>query len=139
MLYTENEKTFWKYHSMGCGYCGEFTKKQQYPKDPINFECPVCGSKYRPEQEYNGELLTFTGASVDMFSRARDEELIEELQNRGYKVEKDVTIIVHSHPLERVENGTDKVEKIKKLTAEFVKKHEQLNILAEQINELEKE
>lgn len=39
-------------------------------------------------------------------------------------MEKDVTIIVHSHPRERAENGTDKVEKIKKLTAEFVKKHE---------------
>jgi len=34
---------------------------------------------------------------------------------------------------------TDKAEKIKKLTAEFVKKHEELYMLAEQINELEKE
>ena len=40
---------------------------------------------------------------------------------------------------EGAEKGTDKAEKIKKLTAEFVKKHEQLNQLAEQINELEKE
>jgi hypothetical protein len=33
----------------------------------------------------------------------------------------------------------DKTEKIKKLTVEFVKKHEELNKLAEKINELEKE
>jgi hypothetical protein len=33
----------------------------------------------------------------------------------------------------------DKAEKIKKLTAEFIKKHEELNRLAELINELEKE
>lgn len=36
-------------------------------------------------------------------------------------------------------NGTDKADKIKKLTAEFVKKHEELSRLAEQINELETE
>jgi len=35
--------------------------------------------------------------------------------------------------------GTDKADKIKKLTIEFVKKHEELNKLAEQINELEEE
>lgn len=35
--------------------------------------------------------------------------------------------------------GTDKAEKIKKLTAEFIKKHEELNRLAELINELEKD
>ena len=40
---------------------------------------------------------------------------------------------------EGAEQGTDKKEKIKQLTAEFVKTHEQLNKLAEQINELEKE
>jgi|SRR5674476_559956 len=40
---------------------------------------------------------------------------------------------------DEAERGTDKGEKIKQLTAEFVKKHEQLNKLAEQINELEKE
>jgi hypothetical protein len=40
---------------------------------------------------------------------------------------------------EEDQNGTDKAEKIKKLTAEFVKKHEELNRLAEQITELEKE
>jgi DNA-binding transcriptional regulator GbsR (MarR family) len=34
---------------------------------------------------------------------------------------------------------TDKAEKIKKLTAEFVKKHEELNSLAEMIKELETE
>jgi hypothetical protein len=40
---------------------------------------------------------------------------------------------------EEDQNGTDKAEKIKKLTAEFVKKHEELNRLAEQITELETE
>jgi hypothetical protein len=37
------------------------------------------------------------------------------------------------------EISTDKVEQIKKLTDEFVKKQEELNRLAELINELEKE
>jgi len=37
------------------------------------------------------------------------------------------------------EISTDKVEQIKKLTDEFVKKREELNRLAELINELEKE
>jgi hypothetical protein len=40
---------------------------------------------------------------------------------------------------EEIENNTDKAEKIKKLTQEFVKKHEELSRLAEMINELEKE
>jgi len=40
---------------------------------------------------------------------------------------------------EEDQSGTDKAEKIKKLTAEFVKKHEELNKLAEQINELKTE
>ncbi|RPJ73659.1 MAG: hypothetical protein EHM20_11880 [Alphaproteobacteria bacterium] len=40
---------------------------------------------------------------------------------------------------EEDQKGTDKAEKIKMLTADFVKKHEELNRLAEQINELEKE
>ena len=40
---------------------------------------------------------------------------------------------------EEDQKGTDKAEKIKKLTAEFVKKHEELNRLAEQITELENE
>ena len=40
---------------------------------------------------------------------------------------------------EETENNTDKAEKIKQLTAEFVKKHEELNRLAELINELETE
>lgn len=88
MLYTESEKNFWKAHSMGCGYCGEFKQKTRYPEDPVIFECPECGSEYRPEQELNGELLIFAGDSVDMFSRALDVELIEELENRGYKIEK---------------------------------------------------
>jgi hypothetical protein len=34
---------------------------------------------------------------------------------------------------------TDKTDKIKKLTAEFVKLHEELGLLPEQINELENE
>lgn len=88
MLYTESEKNFWKAHSMGCGYSGEFRRKQVFPVDPVTFECPVCGSEYRPEQELNGELLTFAGDSVDMFSRALDVELIEELEKRGYEVVK---------------------------------------------------
>jgi len=88
MIYTESEKAFWKAHSMGCGYSGEFNRKHVFPEDPITFECPVCGSAYRPEQELNGELLTFAGDSIDMFSRVLDVELIEELDKRGYKVEK---------------------------------------------------
>ena len=39
---------------------------------------------------------------------------------------------------EETERSTDKAEKIKKLTAEFIKKHEELNSLAELINDLEK-
>ena len=50
----------------------------------------------------------------------------EEKQEEETKEEEDQTV-------------TDKAEKIKKLTAEFVKKHEELYMLAEQINELEKE
>jgi hypothetical protein len=88
MHYTESETNFWKYHSMGCGYRGEFKQKQVYPEDPVTYECPECGSEYRPEQEHNGELWTFAGDSVDMFCRASDEALIEELEMRGYKVEK---------------------------------------------------
>ena len=89
MIYTESEQAFWKYHSMGCGYSGEFEeKKPRYPEDPVIYECPVCGSEYRPEQELNGELLSFEGDSVDMFRRATDRELIEELDKRGYRVEK---------------------------------------------------
>lgn len=89
MLYTESEKSFWKAHSMGCGYSGEFKQKlPRYPEDPVIFVCPECGSEYRPEQILNGEVLSFAGDSIDMFSRALDVELIEELENRGYKVEK---------------------------------------------------
>jgi hypothetical protein len=40
---------------------------------------------------------------------------------------------------DEAEAGIDKAEKIKKLTDEFVKKQEQLNRLAEQINALENE
>lgn len=89
MIYTESEPAFWKYHSMGCGYSGEFKQKlPRYPEDPIILVCPSCGSEYRPEQELNGEVLSFAGDSIDMFSRATDTELIEELECRGYKVEK---------------------------------------------------
>lgn len=49
MIYPEIEKNLWKYHSMDCGYCGEFKQKQRYPEDPIIFECPECDSEYRPE------------------------------------------------------------------------------------------
>lgn len=38
---------------------------------------------------------------------------------------------------EEAETETDKAGEIKKLQAEFLKKHEELNRLAEQINELE--
>lgn len=88
MQYTENEKNFWKYHSMGCGYTGEFERKQIYPEDPVTFECPICGSEYRSKQGLNGEILSFAGGSIDMFTRVTDPELIEELEKRGYKVEK---------------------------------------------------
>jgi hypothetical protein len=40
---------------------------------------------------------------------------------------------------EETEDNIDKAEKIKQLTAEFVKKHEELNRLAELIKELETE
>ncbi|HEY3361827.1 MAG TPA: hypothetical protein VGK06_08400 [Methanosarcina sp.] len=40
---------------------------------------------------------------------------------------------------EEAVDGTDKAGKIKKLTAEFIKTHERLNELAEQIKELETE
>ena len=85
MIYTESETHFWKYHSMGCGYSGEFKRK---PGEIVIYECPECGSEYRPAHELNGELLTFWGDSVDMFSRATEQELIEEMEKRGYKVEK---------------------------------------------------
>jgi NAD-dependent SIR2 family protein deacetylase len=88
MHYTENEETFWKYHSMGCGYSGDFEPKSQCKEDLIIYICPVCGSEYRPEQEHEGETWTFAGDSVDMFSRATDEDLIEELQARGYDAKK---------------------------------------------------
>jgi hypothetical protein len=74
------------------------------------------------EKELTGELLAFLIVTVDIFRRFRNEELTEELQIRGYKVEKDVTIIVHLEPNEGAEIGTDKVEIIKKLTDEFIKK-----------------
>ena len=86
MHYTENEKNFWKYHSMGCGFRGEFKRKLGYPGDPVIYECPECGSEYRPEQDHEGEYYTFAGDSIDMFSRVSDGDLIEELQGRGYEV-----------------------------------------------------
>lgn len=88
MFYTESETSFWKYHSMGCGYSGKFRKVHKMFEEPDSYECPVCGSEYRPEQEYKDELIGFAGDSIDMFTRATDQELIEELENRGYKVEK---------------------------------------------------
>jgi len=88
MIYTELEKAFWKYHSMGCGYKGEFRKVHKMFEEPDSYECPKCGSEYRPEQEYKGEIIGFAGDSIDMFSRATDQELIEELECRGYEVTK---------------------------------------------------
>ena len=73
------------------------------------------------------------------------------LENRKYKrvgltcpnptcdhMEKDF-IEIEEEPEEEVTEGTDKVEKIKKLTEEFMKTHDKLNELAEQIKELETE
>jgi hypothetical protein len=137
MIYTEIEKNFWKAHSMGCGFRGDFTQKQGYPDDPIIFVCPECGSEYRPKQEHNGELLEFWGDSVDMFSRALDEELIEEIKKRGYKIEK--ASCRENGEKEEAAESIDKADKIKKLTAKFVETHNRLNELAEQINELEKD
>jgi len=88
MIYTESEKAFFKYHSMGCGFTGEWERKQVFPEDPETFICPVCGSEYRPKQEHSGEVLDFAGDSIDMFTRATDAELIEELDKRGYNTEK---------------------------------------------------
>jgi len=55
---------------------------------------------------------------------------------------KDYVELKETEDIDEVEkntNDTDKAEKIKELTAEFVKKHEELGRLAEQINELETE
>jgi hypothetical protein len=51
---------------------------------------------------------------------------------------KDVTIILYSEPQEEAEKSTGNEDKLPKLKAEFMKTHEQLNRLAEQINALEK-
>lgn len=89
MFYTENEEDFRKYHSMGCGSRGDFKKiKPIWPGDPVKYECPVCGSEYRPAQEVEGQAFGFAGDTVDMFRRATDQELIEEMKNRGLSIEK---------------------------------------------------
>ncbi len=88
------------------------------------------------------DLEEFSGSSVEIFP----EDLVFSchvdavrapfsvgIPNKG----KDVTIIVHGEKPEETDEATDKAEKIKKLQAEFMKKHEELNRLAEQIDELE--
>jgi hypothetical protein len=90
------------------------------------------------------DLEEFKGSSVDILPE--DMVFSCQVDNIGapYSVGKenagkDVTIILYSEPQEEAEKGTDKAEKIKKLSAEFVKTHEKLSTLAEQINALEKE
>lgn len=91
-----------------------------------------------------GKVEMFTGESIKV---SKDDEIFTCLVDiRGLlssvgigNAGKDVTIILHLEPQEGQEKDVEKGEKIKKLTAEFVKKHEQLNKLAEQINELEKD
>jgi hypothetical protein len=69
------------------------------------------------------------------------------LENRKWKrvglscpsVTCDYIIKDSSEPQEEAENGTGTEDKLRKLQAEFMKTHEQLNKLAEQINALEKE
>lgn len=56
-------------------------------------------------------------------------------ENKG----KDVTIILYSGPQEEAEKDTGNESELKKFQAEFMKTHEKLNRLAEQINALEKE
>lgn len=74
---------------MGCGFTGEWERKQVRPGNPITFKCPVCGSAYMPEQELGGQLLTFVGNSIEPYTRSMDRELIvEEMVKRGYRVEK---------------------------------------------------
>lgn len=72
---------------MGCGFRGDFRKVTPvWPGEPVKYECPVCGSMYRPAQEVEGKAFVFAGDSVDLFARATDPELIEELWGRGYTV-----------------------------------------------------
>jgi hypothetical protein len=89
------------------------------------------------------DLEEFSGSSVEILPDDLVYSCVIDSIGAPYSVGapnkgKDVTVIVHGEE-EEDENVIDKAEKIKKLTAEFVKKHEELNILAEQINELEKE
>lgn len=84
MIYTESEQDFWKYHSMGCGYCGEWEMKQVQPDNPITFHCPTYGSAYMPVQDIGGQTTSFVGNSIEMFTRATDQELICEMTKRFY-------------------------------------------------------
>jgi hypothetical protein len=88
MFYTEDSGLFWRCHSLGCGYSGEFKKTKIFIEDPVTYECPYCTSKYQLPKELNGKKLTFWGKSVDMCCRFKDKELIDEIEKRGYKVEK---------------------------------------------------
>jgi hypothetical protein len=91
--------------------------------------CPKC------EQEY---LKTAFGTDKKQFKR-----IGQYCPNPSCDyILKDFVELEDTENIDEVEEdtkGTDKANKIKKLTAEFVKKHEELSRLAEQINELETE
>ena len=52
---------------------------------------------------------------------------------------KDITVILRLSEQEEADKGIEKENKLKKLKDEIAKKQEQINRLAERINELEKE
>jgi len=88
------------------------------------------------------DLEEFSGSSVDILPEDMVFSSVVDYVGAPYSVSapnkgKDVTIIVYSVPQEEAENGAGNEDKLKKLQAEFMKTHEQLNMLAEQINELE--
>lgn len=89
------------------------------------------------------DLEEFSGSSVDILPGDMVFSSVVDSVGAPYSVgapnKGKVTIILYSEPHEAADKGTDKADKIKNLTAEFVKTHERLNLLAEQINALEKE
>lgn len=48
MFYTEDSGLFWRCHSLGYGYFGEFKKTKIFIEDPVTYECPYFTSKYQP-------------------------------------------------------------------------------------------
>ena len=98
-------------------------------KQPLKTICPKC------EKEY---LKTAFGTDKKQFKR-----IGQYCPNPSCDyILKDFVELEDTENIDEVEEdtkGTDKANKIKKLTAEFVKKHEELSRLAEQINELETE